>query len=46
MPKSNAERQKAWRERNNSLIQVRVHVKTQEQADEIKAIAKRMRDEK
>ena len=46
MSKSNAERQKAWREKNKGLIQVRVHVKTQEQADEIKAIARKMREGK
>ena len=42
-PKSNAERQKAWREKNKGLIQVRTHVKTEAQRQELLKIAKEMR---
>jgi len=44
--KSSAERQKAWRERNAKLIEVRVRVKTRAQAEKIKDIAKEMREGK
>ena len=45
-PKSNAERQADWRKRRAELVEVRTHVKTQEQADKIKAIARKMREGK
>lgn len=45
-PKTNAERQAAWRKRKAGLVEVRTHVKTEAQRKKLLDMARKMREGK